>query len=32
MTAEHQRGEDQQTTEESVEHDAPHPSSIEEDE
>ncbi len=28
----HERGEDQPTTEEPVEHDAPHPSSIEEDE
>lgn len=31
MSAEHQRGEDQETTEEAQEHDAPHPSSIEED-
>ncbi|WNM75012.1 hypothetical protein SEA_DENNEBES_56 [Streptomyces phage Dennebes] len=28
----HERGEDQDSTEEKVEHDAPHPSSIEEDE
>lgn len=28
----HQRGEDQETTEEPVEHGAPHPSSIEEEE
>lgn len=27
----HERGEDQDSTEEKVEHDAPHPSSIEED-
>ncbi len=27
----HERGEDQQTTEEPQEHDAPHPSSIEQD-
>jgi len=28
----HEQGEDQDTTEEAVEHDAPHPSSIEEEE